>query len=160
MGLTACTQASRAEEPDAATSSDTGGDAGAGAGARTDADAGNKDAGPKPVRIFVPFPDCTDNDPAAGVAVEGCDCAAPSETLCCTDGAVFECTGFGWRSLSESQCTPDAAPEAPPDAGWDPSQPAECHACKHGTAGCWCRSDHSCDEGLRCLEALCGTPAD
>ena len=153
--LCACAQASRAEAPDSATSSDAGGDA------SVRVDAGHVgDAGPKPVRIFVPFPDCTDNDPTAGVAVEGCDCAAPDGTICCTGGAVFECTGFGWRSLANSHCMPSGVPDAPPDASWDPSQPAECHACKHGTAGCWCRSDDTCDEGLRCVESLCGTPAN
>lgn len=158
VALCACAKAGRADEP-VGTASNAGGDAGA--DTSTPMDAGRlADAGGKAVRIFVPFPDCSENNPASGVAVEGCDCAAPDGTLCCTDGTVFECTGFGWRSLQASECLPDGvADPAPPDAGWDPSQPAQCRRCAQGSAGCGCRSDATCDQGLVCLEGLCGTPA-
>lgn len=161
--LLGCASANRVDEPPQAAGSDAGGDAGTVAhranGVAPDATA--PDAAPKTIRVFVPFRDCARNDIASGVAVEGCECAAPDGTICCIDGATFECTGYGWRAAVSDECIPNGVGDpARPDAGWDPSQPAQCHACERGTAGCWCRADTTCNTGLLCVEDLCGMPAD
>ena len=130
------------------TSADAGGDAGVDAAAPKDAAA---DAGPRHVRIFVPFPDCTDNDEDASgdaVVIEGCECV-PQDTVCCADGTAFECGPVAWKSLDLGPCTPGAAEPV-----------LQCRECTRGEAGCSCRAGATCAPGLVCLEDFCGMPVE
>jgi hypothetical protein len=153
--VTACTS-SESNEPAADAGPDLR-DAGRDSGRVVDASKPPADSGPE---FFVPETDCTNNDYRGlgdGVIIEACPCDRFGLGIaCCTDGAPYECTTFGWREVSLDGCFEQSDAGIDDDAG--EIEPVECSGCTHGALGCWCHFDGTCNDELVCTVGRCGMP--